>query len=1035
MLLAGFLTPVCAQVRIDSGAIAGTVSDAAAGRVRGAAVVLTQAGRGVLATSRTGDDGGFRFQSVPPASYSVRVEAAGFESREVENVAVAVGETVFLPLDLTLEPAVFSATVQAEAPILDFERAQQASILSSTRIDNLPINRRNYIDFALLTPGVTESATTANAADYRVPVFQTSGLSFAGGNGRGNTFAIDGLDNGGTIGNVRPGVSQAAVQEFSVNRSSYSAELGGGHGGAVNIVTKSGANDLHANLFGFLRQSSLQARNYFDYGPSKASFTRSQAGAAVGGPIRKDRLFYFGSVERLDQHEAVFVPILEDRRLLDALTPSQKALTEYLAGSPETRGLASVLDLILRPGSNPAVRSQYNQNSGVFPFSAASTQISARIDQRFSESAAFFWRANLTSRNEENTRFGALAGYSRGVSDAFRDGAFAAGAHLSFGPRWLSVSRLSAACSRYSGSPNDPYSPEINVDGAGYFGRNSQYPYARREIHLQFQQTFSFTAAAHTLKFGADYNPVRAAFEVVPWNGGRFEFASALPLALVLNAVTGDPAFSASLGNTLASAGRFDLAQSLGEPITSLQAFSLGLPVAYFQGFGAGRYDTWLHRASLFVEENWRAGRRLFLNAGLRFQGEADEGVRYLRNFAPRLGFTWSPASSLTWLIRGGAGLFYAFNDSLIPYATWGFKPENNRIVLAPLTGVPSVVNPATGAPVNSADVWRTLLAEGIVGARAIQYSDLLPLGFAPGFATPATGDLSPAFRSRYSTQVSLEIERSAGPYAFSVGYAFSRGVHLPRVRDYNLTIAGVRPDGWPIFGRLDPALLSNYVIESTGNSWYNAVYVEVSRRLRRRWTFNVSYTLSRALDDVTDYGFDFAAHNQFDNSAEKGLSLFHQKHRFVGSFVYQSPQRAGTGIRARLWSNWTASGIFRANSFRPFNVLTGFDNLGDNLTTTHRPLGLGRNAGIGPGFAALDARLARRIPLPGERVTLEFTGEAFNLTNHTNFVSVNNIVGAMPLAALPNPLKGHRGYPTEPLAFTAAAEARQVQLGLRIQF
>jgi hypothetical protein len=1035
LLVPCWLDTVRAQIRTDSGAIKGVVLGGSGARVRSARVTLTQLDKGLALSARTDQNGEFRFDAIPPGNYCVRVEKEGFEPKEASPVHVSIGETILLPLNLALVQALFRATVETTAPILDFERTEQSTILDSAHIENLPINRRNYLDLALLTPSVVESTNTANAVDYRVPVLQNSGLSFAGSNGRGNTFEIDGVENIGTTGAMRPSVSQEAVQEFIVNRNSYSAELGGGYGGAVNIITKSGGNRLHGTIFSFLRQSSLEARNYFDFGPSKADFTRSQAGASAGGPIRKDRLFYFAAFERLDRHESTFVPILENRGLLSALTPSQQALTTYLAGIAEMRALSEILQTILRPNSNAMVRSLFDNNSGVFPFSGAATQASVRLDGHLSDRHNMFVRANATSQNEQNARFGALLGYSRGVTNFDRNGTFVIGNHLRINQHWLSASRLSVAYTRYTGLPNDRYSPEINVDGASSFGRDSQYPYARREIHLQFQQTVSYSTARHTVRFGADINPIRAAFEVVPWNGGRFEFASVLPLAVVLNAVTRNPNLATSLGASFVAAGRLDLAQSLGDPISSLQAFSLGLPVTYFQGFGPGHFETWQQRASLFIDDSWRVGRGLFLNAGLRFQGEMDENVRYLRNFAPRFGFSWSFPGRMNWLVRGGAGLFQVFNDLLIPYATYGFKPENNRIVLAPLSGIPGVINPQTGAPVTSVDIWQGLLARGIIGKRQIQYSDLSPYGFIPSFATPVTGDLSAVFRSPYTTQASMEIEHSAGAYTMSIGYQYSRGVHLPRVRDYNLKIIGTRPDGWPLFGSVNPAVLSDYVIESTGNSYYNAMFLQASRRLRKSWTFQASYTLSRAIDDVTDYGFDFAAQNQFDNSAEKGLSLFHQKHRVLASLIYQVPHRGANGLAGRLWSDWTTSGIFQANSFRPFNVLTGYDNVGDNLTTTHRPLGLGRNAGIGPGFVGLEMRLARRIPLRGDQVSLEFAAEMFNIANHTNFISVNNVVGTTPLSSLPHPIAGTRGIPTAPLSFTSAADPRQVQLWLKIHF
>src|SRR5262249_55233727 len=154
-------------------------------------------------------------------------------------------------------------------------------------LENLPINRRNYLDFAQLAPGVVETSAIGDAADYRMPVAPTSGLGFAGSNGRGNIFLLDGIENNGTTGGFRPSIPQSGVQEFQINRSTYSAEEGGSYMAAINVISRSGTNQLHASAFGYLRNRTIEARNFFD--PEKSPFTRVQSGISLGGPVRKDR--------------------------------------------------------------------------------------------------------------------------------------------------------------------------------------------------------------------------------------------------------------------------------------------------------------------------------------------------------------------------------------------------------------------------------------------------------------------------------------------------------------------------------------------------------------------------------------------------------------------------------------------------------------------------------------------------------------------------------------------------------------------------
>jgi hypothetical protein len=256
-------------------------------------------------------------------------------------------------------------------------------------------------------------------------------------------------------------------------------------------------------------------------------------------------------------------------------------------------------------------------------------------------------------------------------------------------------------------------------------------------------------------------------------------------------------------------------------------------------------------------------------------------------------------------------------------------------------------------------------------------------------------------------------------------------------MRDHNLYLAGTRPDGNPIFGRYNPAIFANFVVESTGNSFYHALTLQLEKRLRRYASIHAHYTFSKAIDDVSDFDPDFAPHNQLDARAERALSTFHQQHRFVGSAVFETPA-APTSVSAvrRLAGGWTLSPVLRANSFRPFNVLAGFDNLGDGQVNTHRPLGAGRNIGIGPNYFSIDGRVARSFLLRSDsRWRLQFVAEVFNLLNRTNFEAVNNIVGSTPLTALPRPIEGRRGNPIEPLSFTSAGDPRQFQFGLKVSF
>ena len=1030
-----------AQITSDMGEVAGTIRTADGAAVANAVMRLSAGDRGLRREARTEADGTFRFRLLPPGDYRIEAEAAGLVPRALDRVTVEVGETARVEFILERsETPTFSATVAVAAPPLDFDRTQQAAWIDFTQLDKLPINRRSYLDFALLLPGVGDTVI-ADSADFRPAVAPTSGLSIAGSNGRGNTFSIDGVENNGLTGGVRPSVPQAAVQEFQVNRSSFGAEYGGAFGGTLQIVTRSGANEPHGSVFGLLRDRALDASNFFD--PSRSAYTRQQSGFGIGGPVRKDRAFFFAAFERLDRHETTFVPILSDRSVLSSLTPSQSAIVNTLqgSGSAALAGTGAQLAYLLNPSNNPLVLPLFNANSGAFPFSEAATQGSLRLDYRISDRQTVMWRGSVTADYAENNQFGALVAYNRGNNTDQYDGGMMLQDTLMLSPGFNSVTRVSFAYDKFAILPVDAIGPAIDIAGYGYFGRDTQYPFAKVERHYEGQQTFELQAGRHNLKFGGDLDGIRNSGQSNTAAGGDFTFAQFLPLGTLINTIAQNPNASAGIAAALAGLGHPELAANLNDPITSLQSFALGIPVYYLQGFSnpsAQVPPNWALRASAFVEDTWRPRAGLSLRFGLRAQSQTYESFPAQRFADPRFGFSWSPRNSSTWIVRGGFGLYSGWVDSQIVFIANAFRPPLAVNLLGvPITGLPGYINPATGAPVTAVDVWQQVLNLGILGRRTIGLPDLAPLGIQPGFQFPATGGLAGGYVSPGSQQGSLEIEHSIGSTEFSAAYNYQRTLHLPRARDANLYIAGQRPDGWPIFGHINPALTSNLVLASTGNSLYHALVLQARRRFRSWWSLDAYFTYSKAIDDVTDFTTDYAAQNQFDNRAERGPSLFNQKFRFTLTSVLQAPWGRGrTGFQGALVRGWTLSPIVQADSARPFNILTGYDNLGDGFTNTHRPLGLGRNAGIGPAYFSVDARLSRIVRLrPESGLALEFTAEAFNALNHVNFDTVNNIVGSTPVQGLPHPLTGRVGPPTEPFSFVSARDPRQIQLGLKVAF
>jgi hypothetical protein len=1020
------------QAQSNSADLKGTVQDPSGATIAGATLSVKDPQTGLARNTVADKNGAFVFTSLPPSRYNLHVEAPGFAARNLEGIELRVGTTLNLPVDMALEELGTQVDVTSQAPLIETDRSQQSSTLEQRTIEDLPINRRNYLDLTLLTPGVTDSNTLVDSNDYRIAQTPQSGLSFGGSNGRSNGFFIDGVENYSNSGGVRMSVSQEAVQEFQINRSTFSAEYGGASGGTVNIVTRSGTNTFHGDFFGFLRTTALEARNYFD--PGKASFTRSQAGATLGGPIKHDKTFFFVSFERLDRHESEFVSILDNPAILNQLTPSQTALFNYFASTNNflLNLVAANGEKLLVPSTNPAVPQIFEQNSGVFPFSEENPAYSLRLDHHLSDRNTLFLRGNFNTLFQQNAELGAQIGYNRGRSFNQIDGTIAAGDTFVANPNWVIETRAMFNYNRDFVEPVDPNGPEFNVEGYGSFGRDTFIPSATYERHYELLQNTSYHSGKHTVKFGWDVNPVRDRAISDTYFGGRFEFGNQIPLSQLFETALNDPTFAADTTSYLTSQGRTDLIANLNAPITALQAFSLGVPIYYQQGFGNPNWVGWFMRYGFFAQDSWNILPNLTLNFGLRYDLEnnpAPVGTDP-KTVAPRFGFAFSPDNKT--VIRGGYGIYFSPSDAQYANVAATLGHTINLVVVTAL-GLPGLINPSTGLPLTSIDIYQGLQSEGILGARPIQASDLAQFGLVPGPNSPGRVIFgTDPYIAAYSEQASLEVEHQFGDFAVSVGYNFSRGAHIAHTDGRNVYQTGTLADGQPTFGLIDPNISQLNYFAYNANSFYSAGTVQVTRRLSKNLSLNSHFTWSKATDESTDFNSDYAPNDELNLRADRGLSPFNASYRVVFTALYQSPVQNNGSFIGRVFSGWTLSPVVQYSSWRPFNILTGIDTYGDNYITNHRPWDAGRDIGRGPDMFTTDARLSRTFAF-NERWHLQALIEGFNLENRTNFRSVNNIVGDVPLSSLPNPVQAFRGDPNQPLAYTSAFDPREFQVGLKI--
>src|SRR3984957_4218672 len=309
-----------------SGVIRGTVTDPTGGVIPNANVTAADPQTGLQRTAVTDSGGLYQFSGLPPSTYSVTVRTNGFATEVSKGVVVSIGETILADFHLSVSTVTAEVVVNETPPVIETTRGSQANTVGEREITNLPIDRRDYLSFSLLMPGVSNSNIIASNADYRVQQTPQSGLSLYGSNGRGNSVTVDGGEANDESGGVRLNVSQDAVQEFQINRSNYSTQLGGASGASINILTKSGTNTLHGGLFAFFRNDAMDARDPFAFSPAlaagepfsldaqgqpiKNSLSRQQFGGTVGLPVKKDRTFLFFAFEGLRSDAQDSVPLL-----------------------------------------------------------------------------------------------------------------------------------------------------------------------------------------------------------------------------------------------------------------------------------------------------------------------------------------------------------------------------------------------------------------------------------------------------------------------------------------------------------------------------------------------------------------------------------------------------------------------------------------------------------------------------------------------------------------------------------------------------
>lgn len=928
-----FAALALAQSEIGGATLNGTVTDPSGAAVPNAKITISNNATGVSRSTATNDAGLYSFARIPVGTYDMTVEQAGFKSERRTGIALTVGAVATIDLTLSVGATQEMVEVTAELPLVETTRSQTSTVVTTQQVRDLPINGRNFLDFTVLTPGVVRDPT------------RSGDLSFGGQRGTANSLLVDGSDAnnvffGQTTGRTGTGrnpysFSQDAVQEFQVNTNGYQAEIGRAGGGVINVITKSGTNEIHGTAFWFFRDKALNANSWENNrrGAPKRAYHFNQFGANLGGPVVKNKLFYFFNYD--GQRNT---------------TPNPVFLQVAPPADPLSQQGAAMLQQYLTPYANQL-------NNDVYL---------GKVDYDMSASQRLMVRYNanrFNGVNFENTGNASAAGHT-GNSDVTTDNIV--GSHTwILGPTALLESRVGWTRDNEPGAANDT-APEAIIRQGGNtvlsIGRNSFSPRYTNAKTLQWVETYSRTAGRHSLKFGSDINWQRID-NFFPGNfSGSYTFNSYADFA------TGRP-FSFTQG----FAGP-DTPGPLTKPNVNEYAWfaqdSFRATDRLTLNYGI-RYDFFQYAQPPVKNPD----------PGLAALGLDTSRInRDDNNIAPRFGFAYKLNRSGATVLRGGYGAFYGRTPAILT----GTAFSQNGIQVQTYTlnqntgGLPSYPNILPAPPPLSRRPDIFLFAPDYVQPVTHQWSFNIDQQLGKDWAI-TLGYLG--VRGVHLSRT-RDINLSA-PVAVQAKFADGTPVTF-------LRYSNTRPN--PNFGRIQ-------VFDSGADSIYHGGFVQVTKRFSHGFLLQSSYTLSKAIDDNPDFtavvvGADDAKMPQYPTipNLERGRANSDVRHRFVFSGLWQIDYAKSlrNGIARGLLSGYELSTIAQLQSGRPYSIAAGGDPTGDGNTRTDRAPFVGRNTFDGPGFAGVDVRFSRDIAI-AERARLRLMFEAFNVLNHPNFSNILN--------------------------------------------
>jgi hypothetical protein len=1005
--------------------ISGTVEDPNRSGLPGVTLTVRNTDTALTRTVATTSEGRYVIAGLPPGHYDLRAELASFKPHVRRGLQLTVGQALVVNIAMEVGGLSEEVTVTGDTPLVNTSSAELSYLVGADTIDALPLNGRNYTDLALLQPGVLAYPHR----DGGSVVAHGLGMSINGQDPRSNVYLLDGtlqndFTNGPAGSAAGTSLGTETVREFRVESNAYSAEFGRNSGGQINVLTKSGANSVDGSAYEYHRNDAFDARNYFDTA-EQPDFHRNQFGATIGGPIARDRTFFFLGYEALIERLG---------KTVSTVVPDDNARQGILPGGTVTINPAVAPYLNEYPRANGPLLGQ-GLAAYTFPFNQSIDEHFAqgRVDHNLGAGNQLFGRytfddtdqflptdypqfpRNFISRNQFFT-----AEYRRILSANTIGTARGGFSRTRIGQNVQA--NTSTALPVFIATRDSM--GDIDIGGLRRFGPQSSGNLRLTQNVFSAQADFVHTRGRHVLKSGAlaehyQDNMVNPTFSL-----GIFTFAD-------LNAF-----------------------------LTNRAASFVGLtPEAQFDRYW--RFTLF----GFYAQDDIQLTPQLTLNAGLRYEFSTLPEEKYNRdsalpdltasqpvvgplyqnptytNLSPRVGLAWDPFGTGRTAVRGGYGLYFNTNN------------HQNLIVTVtnpPYTPRPVIVNPTFPSP--------PFDRAGAISMRPVQW------------------DLDNPRVHVYNANVQQELR---GRTAITVGYAGSRGLHLLRSGDVNLAQpTGATADGRPFIAagtpRANTAFSTIELKSSDGDSWYNALIVEVRRRWSQGLSVQSSYTFSKSEDTTQASTFFSDATNgttsalpEFIPGYNKGPSDFDIRHNWVLNFTYALPGRDLTGVTGAILGDWNLSGIWTMRSGNPLTVFVttnrsrsqwnpsrgpgigqdrpdyapgyGPDNavLGrpdqwfDPAAFALQPAGTfgttGRGDFVGPNLRTLDMALSKSAAWARLGGRLEFRIEAFNLLNRANFGTPE--------------LRDFSGTEGQPVLATfgritnTVTSARQIQLGLRVVF